>query len=913
MITGIKVDPSDPFYFEFIVDTKDQGDIDETEAQRLVNYFLAVLSIPGDDLWVNLSPYERDRIIPQNLSYTDLGRDMLTQDYVLKQLAASLTYPETELGEKYWKAVNANGANKVSQNDVTSLFSKVWVLPKKAHVIEYGNTAVISELDINVLRECDYLAMQKNNSSTTQTDVITKGDSFEELIMPVIRDDVNHGENFARLRQFCNAFALAVWFKRKVKDSIYAYYIDQQKINGIELNDKTVKEQVYALYTKAFTHGAYNYVKREPISANRYSNKRYVSGGIELPEEIVTSSVATDEQMREATVNAGDTVVRGSVKPITRRQALQLGAVAVYLGSFSLTAGSVYKGLTLGDNMSSKRQARESQKRDSGITQEQQKMIIDDIKQSDFAVGQYVKEVLINLGDNVAPENTILDEFIRRLNVSDWLGASLSLEDTFFDDLKQRLSIMSSIDTRANTVYNLLLLLQEVRDDYKALGSDKYLNIGELVFFRSGVYPIHWNGKGIVEEDDLRVFGRLETLNMLSRKASAKSMFSGAPVTVSQGHNWAYFGWHEAKRQGFLPQKYDFLSTPQEKLGKGIKTTLVHYDAHRDLGDANSLDMLSDSDDRESQAEIAQRTDIARFITPAIFDGTIDEMVWVVPPEAVVKGDNYVPSAGTYELEVGISEKSSGIVVRSRKDGIADGVIEYGVKNGETMAKGLTRTIKLHVIPASTDTSTLQKMRQILNDTNNILLDIDEDVFGSDNPFASIHLPQYRTGSARQTEILKSIKYASAMAGKKTKAVTIAHSPNYRTSGLDDITFRLLDTLLDPNAEQPDWVWQECGGANVAKRGDGQLVPTGRLQTSEVVATFSMLGMGMGGMIVATKMAIKDSDEVGGILLNQEALKLSTDSKINFHVYPELIEDMQESTGLEFNIFAIESDPYHNI
>jgi hypothetical protein len=36
----------------------------------------------SDNLWVNRSPYEQYRIIHTNLSVTDLGKDMLGQDYI---------------------------------------------------------------------------------------------------------------------------------------------------------------------------------------------------------------------------------------------------------------------------------------------------------------------------------------------------------------------------------------------------------------------------------------------------------------------------------------------------------------------------------------------------------------------------------------------------------------------------------------------------------------------------------------------------------------------------------------------------------------------------------------------------------------------------------------------------------------
>ncbi|MDP2044389.1 MAG: hypothetical protein Q8K15_04395, partial [Candidatus Omnitrophota bacterium] len=89
VLKGMKFDPLDPLKMEFIIDTADQKDLSEEEASRLIRYFLAGLTIPEEDTWVNMSPYEADKIIPQNLSETDLGKDLLSQDYILKQLSSS--------------------------------------------------------------------------------------------------------------------------------------------------------------------------------------------------------------------------------------------------------------------------------------------------------------------------------------------------------------------------------------------------------------------------------------------------------------------------------------------------------------------------------------------------------------------------------------------------------------------------------------------------------------------------------------------------------------------------------------------------------------------------------------------------------------------------------------------------------
>ncbi|MBI3602070.1 MAG: hypothetical protein HY209_04180, partial [Candidatus Omnitrophica bacterium] len=89
ILKGIKVHPDNPFRFDFILDKGDSPAGHEQlkdESAKLIKYFLASLTIPEKDLWVNLSPYEKDRIIPNSFGLTEMGRDLLAEDYLLKQI-----------------------------------------------------------------------------------------------------------------------------------------------------------------------------------------------------------------------------------------------------------------------------------------------------------------------------------------------------------------------------------------------------------------------------------------------------------------------------------------------------------------------------------------------------------------------------------------------------------------------------------------------------------------------------------------------------------------------------------------------------------------------------------------------------------------------------------------------------------
>jgi len=303
VLIGMKVNPNDPLKFNFILDTGDSHLDQKTvksELQNLMNYFLGVLALPRKDLWVNLSPYESNRITSPALGRTSLGCDLLAQDYVLKQLAASLTYPETELGKKYWNDIQGRGGSRTAQITERPLtpslakrgsersFNRVWITPDKASVYRHGNSVFITEAKLKVLMEEDYLArghaeggalravvMQKNNVGATPrgrpgqaqrpAPTLNPGiESFKTHILPIITQDVNTGKNFAKLRQIYSALILAMWYKQNLKDTILNQsYSDKSKVKGIDLADKTIKEKIYNQYVEAFQKGAYNYIKSE--------------------------------------------------------------------------------------------------------------------------------------------------------------------------------------------------------------------------------------------------------------------------------------------------------------------------------------------------------------------------------------------------------------------------------------------------------------------------------------------------------------------------------------------------------------------------------------------------------------------------------------------------------------------------
>ncbi|MBF0331690.1 MAG: hypothetical protein HQL17_07105 [Candidatus Omnitrophica bacterium] len=293
LLKGIRVYPEDPLRFDFILDpgrhSNSRSEMTD-EAGKLVKYFLAALTVPEKDLWVNLSPYEHDRIIPERFAQTEMGRQTLELDYILKQMTTSLTDPDRKLGNDFWQDIYRRAFEKYGTTQIpVDVFNKVWILPESVDIDEAGGAALVKGLHLKVMLEQDYLTLERHYGIDSVSDVQKRSqqisaDVTREVILPILEREVNEGEQFAGLRQICYALALAVWYKGKIKQGIVArQFVDQGKTAGIRHDDPAMVNKVYDRYLEAFKKGAYNYIREE---YDQYSQemipRRYFSGGLTL-------------------------------------------------------------------------------------------------------------------------------------------------------------------------------------------------------------------------------------------------------------------------------------------------------------------------------------------------------------------------------------------------------------------------------------------------------------------------------------------------------------------------------------------------------------------------------------------------------------------------------------------------------
>lgn len=307
LMVGVQVDPKDPFRFNFIISRGAKllsDEAKEEEYRKLLKYFLVSLTIPNDDMWVNLSPNEADRIIPDNFSMTGMGRDLLAQDYLLKQVTSSLISPEGEVGKKFWKEIYQMAFDKYGTTDIPlDTFNKVWIVPDKAVIYEKQGTALAVKSHLKVMLESDYLALQKSKDNADSLDD-TKKEAQElakkvvrEVVIPALEKEVNEGENFIILRQVYSAMLMATWFKKTLKQSILGkVYANKSKMAGVELNDPEAKKQIYEQYLQAYKVGVFNFIKEEqdPFTQEMVPRKYFSGGAKAFTEEMIIDAAQSE-------------------------------------------------------------------------------------------------------------------------------------------------------------------------------------------------------------------------------------------------------------------------------------------------------------------------------------------------------------------------------------------------------------------------------------------------------------------------------------------------------------------------------------------------------------------------------------------------------------------------------------------
>lgn len=281
---GLRVYPGQPLNFSLIVDSgQESTDLASVRAEgrRFAEYFLAALTVPEEQLWVNLSPLENERRVEPALGQTVLGRDLLAQDYVLKEFTSSLLYPETEPGRSFWERVYREAQAMFGTTDIPlEALHKVWVAPARAEVYETAAGVFITQSRLKVMLDIDKAGRQDVLSDEERLG----RNIYRDIIVPIIEQEVNDGAHFAVLRQIYQAVILAKWYRKALShSSLNEIYINKNQVSGVEAREKTAAADIYQRYKEAFAAGVFNYVREDMAPAfDTLIPRKYFSGGTDF-------------------------------------------------------------------------------------------------------------------------------------------------------------------------------------------------------------------------------------------------------------------------------------------------------------------------------------------------------------------------------------------------------------------------------------------------------------------------------------------------------------------------------------------------------------------------------------------------------------------------------------------------------
>jgi len=303
LLRGMEISPLAPFDFKFIVDAgdtnQDPSQLKET-SKVLIQFFLAGLAFPGEDLWVNLSPDEPGRIIPKILAKTNMGQTMLRQDYFLKQMIARELNPHQNHGRQFWEQIYAQTYNLTNSCDIPlDIMSRIWIVPQTAVITQEEDHIYVHSAPLKVMIEDERKNFDKKINTLTGNDLIRKESLslLRQNILPRIEHYINNSQAFAPLRQIIYSLVLARWYKDQLSTSFLGqHYANQKKISGIDTKTPNSTQELYQAYIQSFQKESVPVIFEQfDPQRQKIIPRKYFSGGItgDVDYAMITKKIST--------------------------------------------------------------------------------------------------------------------------------------------------------------------------------------------------------------------------------------------------------------------------------------------------------------------------------------------------------------------------------------------------------------------------------------------------------------------------------------------------------------------------------------------------------------------------------------------------------------------------------------------
>jgi hypothetical protein len=306
--------------FSYVLKAKkaEKGDeiIDLEDATELsLNSFFIGLSIPNDEFWVNLNPWESDRIIEDDLVGTDVGKILLDADFQMKRDFCKYEDPCTgEIGETYWALLDkkqeelvSDGMNKYPgqikeiENVLFQTATRHWIVPDRIDVYGNENEIYVINSTLNIYSEPVYnhstfeiVNQDASSLSKECLDYLNEtvkeygryaAELEEEMILPLVVQDMN-SNTYADLRQVYVSLALAQWYKEHADTTaIFSDFIDSRNLTVLESQTLWSATDIWEEYVKSYREGEYHCWKNRTYHTDEYlvtESKFYSSGGVDF-------------------------------------------------------------------------------------------------------------------------------------------------------------------------------------------------------------------------------------------------------------------------------------------------------------------------------------------------------------------------------------------------------------------------------------------------------------------------------------------------------------------------------------------------------------------------------------------------------------------------------------------------------
>ena len=303
-------------------------DIEDATELSLSAFFIG-LSLPNSKFWVNLGPLEPDVITDEDLRKTDVGRIMLEADLQMKKDICKYENPcESEIGEEFWALLDKKSEELIEEcmrkhpneiedadNVLFGIVSRNWIVPDKTEVYVTDGEVYIVDIALNVKSEplyedSFYLIVNQNLSLSDECkeDLSEASKEYgryameltEEMILPLVVQEVNHGGYYSDLRRVYTSLALAQWYKDKYwhTSGIFTDFIDTNDLTGLESKYMWDAEEIWRDYVKSFEEGEYRCMKDE--------SHNYKGGGVIFTDINLTDIGDMPSDLKELTSEAVD-------------------------------------------------------------------------------------------------------------------------------------------------------------------------------------------------------------------------------------------------------------------------------------------------------------------------------------------------------------------------------------------------------------------------------------------------------------------------------------------------------------------------------------------------------------------------------------------------------------------------------